>query len=168
MLADKGIREYVEAARQLKQCYPYARFQLAGYLDPNPMSIRATELQSWQSEGVIEYLGKLDDVRPAYAAAQIYVLPSYREGTPRTVLEAMGIGRPVITTDAPGCRETVVDGENGFLVPPMNVDALKNAMERFILEPELAEQMAEASLRLVAEKYDVHKVNETILESMDL
>jgi glycosyltransferase involved in cell wall biosynthesis len=168
LLVDKGLREYYDAARQLRQVHPQARFLLAGPLDPNPMSIREDELKRWQADGAIEYLGRLDDVRPAYAAARVYVLPSYREGTPRTVLEAMATGRPIITTDAPGCRETVVDGDNGFLVPVKDVAALKDAMERFILEPELARRMGEASLRLANDKYDVHKVNSIIMGAMGL
>jgi glycosyltransferase involved in cell wall biosynthesis len=145
LLADKGLREYHRAAQRLKARYPHARFLLAGDLDPNPHSIRATELAGWQADGAIEYLGHLDDVRPAFAAALVYVLPSYREGTPRTVLEAM---------------------VNGFLVPVRDDVALERAMERFILEPGLAERMGAESLRLAREKYDVHKVNAVILEAM--
>ncbi len=168
LLADKGLREFHRAARRLKGRYPRARFLLAGDLDPNPMSISAAELASWQADGTLEYLGQLDDVRPAFAAARVYVLPSYREGTPRTVLEAMAMGRPIVTTDAPGCRETVVDGVNGFLVPVRDDMALERAMERFILEPELAGRMGAESLQLAREKYDVHKVNEVILSAMGL
>jgi glycosyltransferase involved in cell wall biosynthesis len=115
LLADKGIREYYMAARNIKKKYPQARFLLAGYLDSNPMCISKAELEHWQTEGAIEYLGRLDDVRPAIAKSKVYVLPSYREGTPRTVLEAMAMGRPVVTTDAPGCRETVEKDNAGML-----------------------------------------------------
>ena len=168
LLGEKGVREYYDAARGLKKKYPYAKFLLAGGLDSNPDSIGSAELQGWQEEGSIEYLGSLDDVRPAFAKSRIYVLPSYREGTPRTVLEAMAMGRPVITTDAPGCRETVVDGQNGFLVPAKDVSSLKEAMESFILQPEMAERMGKESLRIAREKYDVHKVNAHIMEGMGL
>jgi glycosyltransferase involved in cell wall biosynthesis len=169
LLADKGIREYQHAARRLKARYPRARFLLAGDLDPNPLSIGAAELASWQADGAIEYLGHLDDVRPAFAAARVYVLPSYyREGTPRTVLEAMAMGRPIVTTDAPGCRETVVDGVNGYLVPVRDDVALEMAMERFILDPSLAERMGRESLAIAREKYDVHKVNAVIMAAMGL
>ncbi len=133
------------------------------------MSIDAAELASWQADGTIEYLGHLDDVRPAFAAARVYVLPSYyREGTPRTVLEAMAMGRPIVTTDAPGCRETVVDGVNGFLVPVRDDLALEAALERFILDPSLAERMGRESLAIAREKYDVHKVNAVIMAAMHL
>ena len=168
LLTDKGIREYVAAARTLKKHYPQAQFRIAGYTDSNPLSITAKELEVWQADGTIEYLGSLDDVRTALSDTQVYVLPSYREGTPRTVLEAMAMGRPIITTDAPGCRETVAEGENGFLVPIKDAEALAAAMERFILEPGLGARMGSASLQLARDKYDVHKVNVAILQGMGL
>lgn len=168
LLADKGIREYVASARILRKRYPQAQFGIAGNIDTNPLSISAAELGAWQAEGVIEYLGALDDVRPTLAGIRVYVLPSYREGTPRTVLEAMAMGRPIITTDAPGCRETVVEGENGFLVPIKHAEALAAAMERFILEPDLATRMGSASLQRARDKYDVHKVNASIMHAMGL
>ena len=168
LLGDKGIREYVAAARRLKAQFPQARFRIAGDLDPNPLSVSRAEVEQWDNEGVIEYLGALDDVRPAFSNARVYVLPSYGEGTPRTVLEAMAMGRPILTTDSPGCRETVVHGRNGFLVPVRDVEALRSAMERFIREPELAPAMGAESLKIAREKYDVHKVNAVILEAMGL
>lgn len=100
LVADKGVREYVAAARSVKHQYPQAVFRLGGGLDPNPASIRPDELQSWVDSGVIEYLGDIHNVQGALAACRYYVLPSYREGTPRSVLEAMATGRPIITTDA--------------------------------------------------------------------
>ena len=112
LLSDKGVREYAEAAAKVRDAWPNARFRLAGWIDDHPDAISEQELESWIEGGNIEFLGYLDDVRPAIEAATVYVLPSYREGTPRTVLEAMAMGRPIITTDAPGCRETVVAGEN--------------------------------------------------------
>lgn len=168
LIKDKGILEYVEAARLLKQKYPMAKFQLLGPLDINPAAITQEQLERWSKEGIIEYLGKTNDVRPYIAEASVYVLPSYREGTPRSVLEAMSMGRPIITTDAPGCRETVIDGKNGFLVPVKDVDALKSAMEKFILEPDLISQMGKQSRIIAEEKYDVRKVNRAILQEMGL
>jgi glycosyltransferase involved in cell wall biosynthesis len=166
-LRDKGIREFGAAAARLKSEYPEARIRLAGWLDESPDSISRAELDSMIAGGV-EDLGMLGDVRPAIAQASVYVLPSYREGTPRTVLEAMAMGRAVITTDAPGCRGTVVEGENGFLVPVGESDSLYRAMRRFVEEPALAARMGEASLRLVREKFDVSKVNAAILEATGL
>ena len=168
LIKDKGILEYVESARLLKQKYPDARFQLLGPLDINPAAITQEQLERWTKEGIIEYLGKTNDVRPYIADASVFVLPSYREGTPRSVLEAMSMGRPIITTDAPGCRETVIDGRNGFLVPVKDVDTLKSAMEKFILNPDLIVQMGEQSHIIAEEKYDVRKVNRAILQEMGL
>jgi glycosyltransferase involved in cell wall biosynthesis len=168
LLKDKGIIEYVNAARILKKRYPAAIFRLLGPLDSNPSAINKLQIEKWQKEGMIEYLGETRDVRSYIAESSVYVLPSYREGTPRTVLEAMAMGRPIVTTDAPGCRETVIDGENGFLVPVKNVDALVQAMERFILQAELVGRMGVRSREIAEEKYDVHKVNEVILKTMGL
>ena len=163
-LRDKGLLEYVEAAKIVKRKYPTAVFSLAGWLDDNPATILADNLDRWVSEGTINLLGKLEDVRPAIEACSVYVLPSYREGMPRTVLEAMAMGRPVITTDAPGCRDTVVEGENGFLVPIKSSSALAEAMIRFIENPLLMEPMGIKSREFAEQKYDVCDVNETILK----
>lgn len=168
LLGDKGVREYVKAAQRIKAMYPSVIFSLVGWIDDNPDAITQSELDEWVHTGALEYLGCLKDVRPAIAACSVYVLPSYREGTPRTVLEAMAMGRPIVTTDAPGCRETVVDGDNGFLVPAQSVDALVNAMMRFIQDPGLAIRMGQRSRALVEEKYDVNKVNAMMLREMGL
>jgi glycosyltransferase involved in cell wall biosynthesis len=168
LLGDKGVREFAEAARRVKACIPSTRFLLAGWIDTNPDAIGQDELDAWIADGIIEFLGKLDDVRPTIADASVYVLPSYREGTPRTVLEAMAMGRPIITTDAPGCRETVIDGENGFLVPVKSVDALVEAMLKFIEDPTLAPRMGRRSREIAEEKYDVHKVNAVMLREMGI
>lgn len=168
LIVDKGVREYVEAARILRHCFPGARFLIAGWLDENPSSIKQEELQAWIDDGVIDYLGALDDVRPAIVRCSVYVLPSYREGTPRTVLEAMSMGRAVVTTDAPGCRETVEHGKNGYLVPVRDSNALVEAMGQLIETPGLKERMGDASRQLAERKYDVHKVNKIIMETMGL
>lgn len=168
LLGDKGVREYVEAARKVRARYPEAVFSLVGWIDVNPDAIRQDELDAWIKEGVIEYIGRLKDVRPAIAGCSVYVLPSYREGTPRTVLEAMAMGRAVITTDAPGCRETVVDGENGILVPVKAVDDLVEAMLRFMEQPDLAARMGQRSRQIAEEKYDVHRVNAVMLREMGI
>ncbi|MGV1015871.1 MAG: glycosyltransferase family 4 protein [Fluviibacter phosphoraccumulans] len=168
LLGDKGVREYVAAACLVKAQYPQFKFSLVGWIDSNPDAIPQSELDQWIHDGVIDYLGRMEDVRPAIAACSVYVLPSYREGTPRTVLEAMAMGRPIITTDAPGCRETVIDGENGFLVPVRSVDALVAAMERFIKDPDLSLRMGKRSREIAEEKYDVHKVNAVMIREMGL
>ena len=169
LLGDKGVRIYADAARRLRQRHPDTKFRLVGWIDQNPNAIRQDELDAWVRDGVIEHLGRLSDVRPAIADSSVYVLPSfYREGTPRTVLEAMAMGRAVVTTDAPGCRETVVDGENGFLVAVKSVDALEAAMERFITEPGLAARMGQRSREIAETKYDVHAVNAGMLREMGI
>lgn len=168
LLADKGVREYAEAARQIKQRYPEAEFHLVGWIDDNPTAILQTELDRWIADGRLKFWGKLSDVKPAIAASSIYVLPSYREGTPRTVLEAMAMGRAIITTDAPGCRETVVNGENGFLVPVKSVDALVQAMENFIQQPNLIQRMGQQSREIAVNKYDVHRVNAHMMREMGI
>ncbi len=167
LLKDKGVREYAAASASLKARYPQASFQLAGWLDSSPDSVSADELAGWVAGG-LEYLGHIDDVRPALAAASCYVLPSYREGTPRTVLEALATGRAVVTTDVPGCRETVIAGQNGYLVPARNAQALAGAMERLIVDPGLAVSLGAASLRLAAEKYEVHAVNRQMIDILRL
>lgn len=167
LLKDKGVREYAAAGIKLKRKYPEVRVSLLGFLDSSPNTITQSELDEIIAGGV-EFWGPREDVRPALVEHSVYVLPSYREGTPRSVLEAMAIGRAVITTDVPGCRETVVDGKNGFLVPLKNSDALFAAMERFMETPALASTMGEESRRIAEEKYDVHKVNTTLLEHVGL
>jgi len=168
LLGDKGVREYARAAQEIRARFPAVRFQLVGWIDDNPDAIAQQELDDWTESGALEFVGKVSDVRPAIAECSVYVLPSYREGTPRTVLESMAMGRPVITTDAPGCRETVEDGKNGFLVPVQAVDELVEAMVRFIETPELTARMGERSRQIAEEKYDVHKVNKFMLKEMGI
>jgi glycosyltransferase involved in cell wall biosynthesis len=167
LLGDKGVREYGEAARQLKARHPEAAFRLVGYFDQSPDAIGTEELAEMERGGV-DFLGKLDDVRPAIAGASVYVLPSYREGTPRSVLEAMAMGRAIVTTDAPGCRQTVRNGENGFLAAPRDASSLEAAMERLIAAPELIPPMGAASRKMAEEIFDVHQVNNEIIAAAGL
>ncbi|MFT4781975.1 MAG: glycosyltransferase involved in cell wall biosynthesis [Pseudohongiellaceae bacterium] len=166
ILKDKGIDEYISAARQLKKQYPEAKFQLLGPLDSNPMSYKIADVNTWQKEGVIEYIPSTKDVRSHLDLAEVFVLPSYREGTPRSVLEAMAMKMPIITTNAPGCKETVVDGENGFLVDVKNSTQLAEAMEKFIVNKSLISKMGEASFKMAQQKYDVNIVNKSILNEI--
>jgi len=168
LLREKGVLEFVEAARRIKARYPETRFILLGGLDTNPGAIPRKEVEGWVKEGLIEWPGHVPDVRPYIAQASVFVLPSYREGVPRSIQEAMAMARPIITTYAPGCRETVIPGVNGFLVPVRDVDALVSAMERFIKEPELIERMGEESRRIAEERFDVHNINRILLEVMGL
>jgi glycosyltransferase involved in cell wall biosynthesis len=162
LLKDKGVREYVEAACRLKQEYPQVAVRLVGYLDSSPDSVSQADLEAFRNGGG-EFLGRLSDVRPALAEASVYVLPSYRVGTPRSVLEAMAMGRAIITTDAPGCRETVEEAVNGFLVPPRDADALYRAMTRFVRNRQLAATMGRESRKLAELKFDVERVNSDLI-----
>ncbi|MCF6453894.1 glycosyltransferase family 4 protein [Vibrio sp. MMG022] len=168
LLGDKGIREYVKAAEIVKQQYPEAVFELVGPEDPSPDGIKLEEVNKWVSSGAIEYSGATTDVRPFIENCSIYVLPSYHEGMPRTVLEAMAMGRPILTTDVPGCRETVVNGENGWLVEKTNIEQLAERMIWFIENQEQWSVMGNKSHSIAHEKFDVHKVNAEILKIMGL
>ena len=169
LLRDKGVREYVEAARIIRKNFPEAECHLIGPIDSNPSAICEAEIRAWENAGLVIWHGAQSDVRPYIAAAHVYVFPSYyREGTPRSVLEAMSMGRPIITTDAPGCRETVEDGVNGFLVPVKEAVYLAQAMERFLEAPNLVNQLGAQSRRIAVEKYDVHKVNAFMIKAMGL
>ncbi|GJH18236.1 glycosyltransferase family 4 protein [Caballeronia novacaledonica] len=133
LLWDKGVAEYVEAARRIRAKYPHARFQLLGPVGvDNPSAISRTDVQKWEAENIVEYLGEANDVRPLVAAADCVVLPSYREGVPRTLMEASAMGRPIVATDVPGCREVVEDGVNGLLCEVKNADSLTEALERML------------------------------------
>ncbi len=169
LLQDKGVREFVRAAEMLQTDYPKAQFVVVGPHDPLlPHALPGDELQRWKEKGVVSFVGGVKDVRPYLENCSVYVLPSYREGTPRSVLEAMATGRPVITTDTPGCRETVVDWVNGFLVPVKSAEALNSRMKIFLRQPELIDIMGNNSKGMAEEKYDVRLVNRGILEAIGL
>jgi glycosyltransferase involved in cell wall biosynthesis len=167
LLRSKGLEEYARASVRVRAEIPEARFLLAGMLDSGPDAVSREELEQWIASG-IEYLGHLDDVRPAIAQASAFVLPSWREGTPRTVLEAMGMGRPIVTTDAPGCRETTVHGMNGYLVPVRDSEALAKAMIQVGRDPELRSAMGMESRRIAMEKYSVNNVNSDLIDKLGL
>ena len=169
LLVDKGVREYVQAAHIVRSHFSHVTFQLAGYLDENPSGITANELQSWINQGDIEYLGEIKSVQSILKSCRYFVLPSYREGTPRSTLEALSTGRPVITTDVPGCRETVIHEKNGLLIPVKDSVALANAMMKLLKEKdETIEKMAQESYLIAKNKYEIKKVNQNILNIMNL
>ena len=138
-------------------------------VDKNPGSIKEREVREWVSEGLIEWPGQVSDVRPWLARASVFVLPSfYGEGLPRSTQEAMALGRPVITTNWVGCRDTVQDGITGFLVPPRDHASLAAAMLRFIRSPALIERMGREGRKLAEERFDVRRTNARILRTLGL
>lgn len=165
MLREKGVFEFLSAAKVFKARHPETRFLMLGDVDTNPGAIHKSELEAASASGTIQWPGQVD-IKPWLSVTSVFVLPSYREGVPRSSQEAMALGRPVITTDVPGCRETVVEGVNGFLVPARDVHSLVGAMERFIENPQLIESMGAESRRLAEERFDVRVVNRRLLEAM--
>ena len=169
MLKEKGIHDFIAAAQIVKQTYPDVQFTVLGAIDSsNPGALKKLELERLVSLGVINYPGQVDNVQDWIAKSHVFVLPSYREGVPRSTQEAMAIGRAVITTDVPGCRETVVDGVNGFLIEKWNPQALAEKMIYFIEHPEQIKIMGEASYKIAQEKFNADKVNERLMKMLGL
>ena len=170
MLWDKGVGEYIEAARLVRKRYPDVEFCLLGFLDvKNPAAISSEQIKEWVSEGVVSYLGVTDDVRPILASVDCVVLPSYRgEGAPRTLLEAAAMGRPVVTTDAVGCREVVDDGINGFLCKVRDAQDLAEKLERIIqLSPEERAAMGRNGRAKVEREFSERRVVMRYLETIE-
>lgn len=166
LLTEKGLREYAAAAKIVKKKFPSTVFNLVGAEDSSPDAISLEEVSSWSDH--INYKGSTIDVRPYIKDSHVYTLPSYHEGLPRSTLEAMSMGRPVLTTDAAGCKETVENSINGFIVPVGSVDKLAEKMIWFIEHPEQIAPMGIESRRMVVEKFDVNKVNNKMLKIIRL
>ena len=162
LLKEKGIREYVAAAKLVKEKYPKCRFILLGGQDDNPGSISKEDVDAWAKEGCVEWHGHVS-VAPWMQQSSVFVLPSYREGVPLSTQEAMASGRAIITTDVPGCRETVIDGLNGYLIPSKDHVKLADAMTRFIEDTDLIFTMSLESHNMAKDKFDVKKKNEKLL-----
>ncbi|PRQ62660.1 glycosyltransferase family 4 protein [Vibrio sp. V01_P9A10T6] len=156
MLRDKGVCEFVEAARQIRKQYPQAIFQLLGDCGvPNPSVIGREEIALWEKEGIVEYLGTTDDVRPIIAQADCLVLPSYREGIPRTMIESAAMAKPLIVSDAPGCRDVVLDGQTGYLCEVKNALSLAQRCELFLTLSDSEKQvMGKAGRAFMEDKFD--------------
>ncbi len=165
LLYDKGLREFAQAAIQVKKQYPNAIFRIAGAPDPaNPTNVRDTDWHDWLCAGALEYVGALEDVRPLIAASDWIVLPSYREGIPRVLLEAMAMEKPLITTPAAGCRETVEAGKNGFLTPAGDAGALANVFVRCLhIQPETRRAMGHYSRKIAADIFEAGMVNARLI-----
>jgi glycosyltransferase involved in cell wall biosynthesis len=164
MLVTKGLLEFTEATRLLKQKGINARFALAGRTDPgNPASVPEEQLDAWKNSGLLEWWGWRDDMPSTLAQADVFCLPSYREGVPNALLEAAACGLPIVTTDVPGCRDVVTDGLNGLLVPVRNAPILAKALETLLSDARLRHQMGVAGREIAVNKFGLGKVNEETL-----
>ena len=169
LLKSKGVTEYLEAAKIVKSENPNVKFNLLGKFETNMQDAVDREyIEQFINEGIVERFEETRDVRPYYEGCSVYVLPSYREGTPRTVLEAMAMGRPIVTTDTNGCRGTVIDGKNGFIVPIKDHRNLADAMKKFIINPDSIKTMGTESINYCREKFEVGKVNEEMLKILSI
>tara|TARA_B100000212_G_scaffold45845_1_gene29615 strand:+ start:33141 stop:34271 length:1131 start_codon:yes stop_codon:yes gene_type:complete len=169
IIEEKGIHFFYEAAKKIKKDYPCTEFQLLGNFCDSQSGISENTILNWHKEGIINYLGETDDVRPFLEKADVFVLPTYyREGVPRTCMEALATGLPIITTDVPGCRETVINEKNGILIQPKNITALEEAIKRFIKAPYIIDSMIMNGRSLVEKKFDINKVNSDIAYGMGL
>ena len=155
IIKDKGIIEYLEASRSLRKSGFDVKCKLVGGFDTNPSAMKQEDIESYVLEGSVAYLGESKNVAELLRENDVFVLPSYHEGRPKAVLEAMASGLAVITTDVPGCRDCIEKGANGILVEPRSSESLANAMKKLAAEPELVKTMGKASRRIAEEKYDV-------------
>ena len=164
LLTEKGIFEYLEAAKIVKDKYKDINFYiLGGFEENNPFGLKKEELRPYLNDEIVIFPGYVNNIKEWIANSSVFVLPSYREGVPRSTQEAMAIGRAVITTDTVGCRETVKDGVNGFLVPPYNSDVLAQKMMYFVENPEMIIQMGIESRKIAEEKFDINKQNKKLI-----
>ena len=168
LVEGKGVRDYFEAAALVKEKYSDVPFLLVGGFDEHKEGIKEEELNDLLLEGAVSYYGHAEDVRPYLEHCSIFVLPSYHEGNGRSIVEAMAAGRAIVTTNVPGCRDTVMEGYNGFLVPPRDGKALAEKLEILIQKKELRETMGNNSYLLCQEKFEVNKINNILLQTMGL
>jgi len=169
LLKEKGIFELAEAAKIVKEQYPKCIITVLGAIDSENMgALKQEQLDKLIKEKIFNYPGYVTNVQEWIKDCSVFILPSYREGIPRSTQEAMAIGRPVITTDVPGCRETVIDGVNGFLIPKWNSEALAEKMIYFIENPDQVNVMGKKSYEIAVEKFDVNKVNQKLAEIFDI
>lgn len=164
LIREKGINDFVEAAKLLKPKYQHVSFRVAGNIDQNPGSLSSEDLKELDETGVIDYIGFTSNIKKEFENISVFVLPSfYREGLPRSIMESLAMKVPVITTHSPGCRESIKDGETGFLVPPMNPEKLAEKMEHFITHPEIIDEMGNRAREMAESTYDIKKINKQII-----
>lgn len=167
LLKEKGISEFIDAACFVKREFPDAEFWIIGSVDDNPTSISLTEIESLQDRGILSYFGFQSEILQYLQSSSVFVLPSYREGTSRAALEALAVGRPIITTDAPGCRQTVTHDVNGKLVTPRSVEHLVDAINFFLKRPEKIAEYGNASRELAVKRFDVKFINKKMIETIN-
>lgn len=168
LLKSKGVMQYLEGCKRIKEKYPDVRCMLLGKMEKMPDAIAERDIMCYVDNGFVELYGETENVIDYYKKTSVYVLTSFREGIPRTVLEAMACARPIITTDVPGCRQTVIDGYNGFLVPLNDIEKLVEKIEFFIKNRNEIENMGRNSYNLCVEKFDVKKINSSMLKIMGI
>lgn len=165
LIHEKGVNLYLKAAQNLKNRYPKAEFHIIGEPDHTPSAVKLEVLQDYHNRNVIVYHGFQKNIPERLYNSDIFVLPTfYREGIPRSILEALSIGMPVITTNTPGCRETIIEGQNGYLIPPNDMEALQNAMQKILDHPEHIKSMGITSRKMAEEKFDVQLINKELIE----
>ncbi len=163
LLVEKGINEFLDAAEIVKVRFPKSLFIILGETEPeSKSSVSLDRLERLTKEGVVQYLGQVDNVLDYLSKSSVFVLPSYREGVPRSTQEAMAIGRPVITTDVPGCRETVVDNVTGFLIPPFDAGSIAEKMIYFLENPDSIKKMGQSSYKYAVDNFDASKINDKL------
>ena len=169
LLKEKGIHEFVQAAKLVKKIYPDTEFTVLGAIDHHNLgALQQSDLDTLISSNIIQYPGHVSNIKDWIADCHVFVLPSYREGVPRSTQEAMATGRAIITTDVPGCRETVINTKNGFIVPKWNPEALAEKMIYFIENPEQIQLMGAESYKIALEKFDAEKVNQRLVNILGL
>lgn len=165
LIAEKGVHQYVDAAREIKRYHSDATFLLLGEIDDNPTSLRTEDIAAWVAEGIVEWPGRVSDIQSWLKKCDVFVLPSYyREGVPRSIQEAMALGRAIVTTEHVGCRDTVEEGVNGYLIPTRNVDQLVKALTTLIGTPGLAIRMGAASRQLAEKRFDAKRADELLID----
>ncbi|GGG25396.1 glycosyltransferase family 4 protein [Pontibacter amylolyticus] len=169
LIKEKGVIEFIKASEILKEKYPNASFKILGPPDSNPNGIAIEDLNPYIEKGIITYLGRTNNVLPYFQNSSVFVLPTYyNEGLPRTLLEALATGKPIITTDHPGCKETVISNQNGYLIPIKDVEQLAIAMERYINSDQLIEKHGKESRKLAESKFDVNIINKDMINFIEV
>ena len=169
VLKEKGVIEYFEAAKIIKEKYKNVKFMFVGEIDKTNYAVDVAKLQKYVDDNIVELIPETDDVAAFISKCRVFVLPTYyREGVPRVNLEALSIGRPIITTEMPGSKETVIDNKNGLFVKTRDIKDLVDKMEWMINHPEEVEMMAEESYKLCKDRFEISIINKRMLDIMEI